>query len=84
MPERNDRRRPQPDVVGHAREIRQRDERLDEGAVRPLHAVRMEDEVVAHPQRIEAQTLGQPRALDEQILIRLEPEMRHEQAKTGH
>ena len=84
MPERDDRRRAESDLFGDAGEIRESYERLDEGAVRALHAVRVEDEVVAHPERIEAEALGQPRALHEQVLIRLQAEVGHEQAETGH
>jgi hypothetical protein len=42
----------------------------------------MENEVVAHPQRVEPVALGEPRAFDQQVLIRLEAEVRHEESET--
>src|SRR6059058_837445 len=77
VPEGDDRRRAQPDLVGHTGEVCERDERLDEGTVRALHPVRVEHEMVAHPQGIEPEALCQPRSVDEQVLIRLEAEMGH-------
>jgi hypothetical protein len=44
----------------------------------------MKHEVIADPERVEAVTLGEPRSVDEQVLIRLEPEMRNEQTETRH
>ena len=84
MTERDDRRCPESDLVGDAGEERERDERLDERAVRALHAVRVEDEVVADPERVEPMALGQARALDKQILIGLEAEVWDEQAEPRH
>ncbi len=57
--ERDDRRRPEADPLGHAGQVRQGHERLDERPVGAFHAVRMEDEVVADPERVEARA-GRP------------------------
>jgi len=81
--ERNDRGRAETDALRHAGEIGERGERLDEGSVRALHAMRVEHEVVAHPERVEAQPVGEPGALDEQVLVSLDAEMRDEQSETG-
>jgi hypothetical protein len=43
----------------------------------------MEDEVVAHPEGIETELFGEAGSLDEQILIRLEAEVRDKQAESG-
>jgi hypothetical protein len=81
MTERDDRRGAQPDAFGDAGEVGQGHERLDERPVGAFHAMRVEHEVVANPQRIEPEPVGEPGTLDEQILVGLDPEVRDEQAE---
>ena len=71
------------DSVAPAR-IRERDERLDERAVGALHAVRMEDQVVANPDGVEAETFREANAIDEQVLVGILAKVRDEQAEACH
>jgi len=40
--------------------------------------------VVAHPEGVESVLLGEAGAFDEEVLVRLQPEVRNEQAEPGH
>ena len=73
---------PRPMRLRRARQVRERDERLDERPVRAFHAVGMEHQVVAHPDGVEAQALGEADALDEQVLVGLLAEVREQQPET--
>ena len=85
MAERDDRRRAEADPLGHAGQVGQGDERLDERPVGAFHPVRVEDEVVANPERVEAEPVGQLGALDQEVLVGLLAEVRHEQTEArGH
>jgi hypothetical protein len=81
--ERDDRRGPEADLLGDARQVGQGHERFDERPVGALHPVRVEDEVVADPQRVEPEPVGQASAFDQQVLVGLDPEVRDEQAEAG-
>ena len=56
---RNERGSPQGEALGAARQQRQSDERVDMRPVLSLHAMRVKDEVVTNPDRVEAEALGQ-------------------------
>lgn len=73
------------DLRGHRADRRQRDERIDKGVVGAFHAVRMEDEVVAHEHRIEAQRFRLARAVEQFVLAAVRAEMRQQQSiLSGH
>ena len=64
---------------------RQRDERLDERPVRALHAVGVEDQVVAHPDGVEAERSASWTPSIEQVLVGLLAEVGEEEPETrGH
>ncbi len=65
VPVRDERAGAQDEVVGDAGDEGEGDHRVDVGAVLPLHAVGVEDDVVAHPDGIEAVPLGRLREVDQ-------------------
>ena len=84
VPEGDDGGRPEADAARGAGQERERDERLEEGPVGAFHAVGVEDEVVAHPQRVEAQLLGKAGAFDEQVLVGVLAEVGQQQPEARH
>jgi hypothetical protein len=81
MPERDQRAGSQLDLLGHRTDRGERGEGVVERAVRLLHlAVRLEDQVVAHPHGVEPELLGALRTLEQLVAVGLLAEVGKQQA----
>ena len=73
---------PELDPLGHRADRGERGQRVVEGAVGLLHlAVRLEDQVVAHPDRVEAELLGPLGALEQLVPVGLLAEVGQQQSE---
>ena len=70
---------PKKELLGHRGDKPERHQRIDVGAVLRLEQVRMEHQVIAHPDRIEAVAFGRPRPPNQPLARGVLAEVRQEQ-----